>query len=128
MAEEKLGTVRIADDVVAVIAGLTANKVKGIASMSAGITEGWAKRVSGKNLTKGVDVEVGQVETAIDLRVIVEYGEQINEVCLKLQREVKDAVENMTGLNVVEVNIKVEGVDVSDEITGEAPKVEKRVK
>lgn len=128
MAEGNLGTVRIADDVVAVIAGLTAAKVKGIASMSAGITEGWAKRVSGKNLTKGVNVEVGQVETAIDLRVVVEYGEKINEVCRSLQQEVKDAVENMTGLNVVEVNIKVEGVDVSEQVSQEAPKDEKRVK
>lgn len=128
MTEANLGTVRIADDVVAVIAGLTAGKVKGIASMSAGITEGWAKRVSGKNLTKGVDVEVGQVETAIDLRVIVEYGVKINEVCQELQREVKEAVENMTGLNVVEVNVKVEGVDVREQLSKDQPKEEKRVK
>lgn len=128
LTEANLGTVRIADDVVAVIAGLTAAKVKGIASMSAGITEGWAKRVSGKNLTKGVDVEVGQVETAIDLRVIVEYGVKINEVCQVLQQEVKEAVENMTGLNVVEVNVKVEGVDVKDQLSKDQPKEEKRVK
>lgn len=128
LTEASLGTVRIADDVVAVIAGLTAAKVKGIASMSAGITEGWAKRVSGKNLTKGVDVEVGQVETAIDLRVIVEYGVKINEVCQVLQQEVKEAVENMTGLSVVEVNVKVEGVDVKDQLSKDQPKEEKRVK
>lgn len=128
MTERNLGTVRIADDVVAVIAGLTAGKVKGIASMSAGITEGWAKRVSGKNLTKGVDVEVGQVETAIDLRVVVEYGIKINEVCQILQQEVKESVENMTGLNVVEVNVKVEGVEVKDLLSKDQPKEEKRVK
>jgi len=128
LTEGSLGTVRIADDVVAVIAGLTAGKVEGIASMSAGITEGWAKRVSGKNLTKGVDVEVGQVETAIDLRVIVEYGVKINEVCQVLQQEVKEAVENMTGLNVVEVNVKVEGVDVKEQLSKDQPKEEKRVK
>lgn len=114
MTEQNGGTVRIADDVVAVIAGLTASKSKGIASMSAGITEGWAKRVSGKNVTKGVAVEVGQVETAIDLRVIVEYGVVISEVCRRLQQEVKEAVETMTGLRVVEVNVKVEGVEVKD--------------
>jgi uncharacterized alkaline shock family protein YloU len=108
------GTVRIADDVVAVIAGLAATKTKGITSMSGGITEGWAKRVSGKNVTRGVSVEVGQVETAIDLRVIVEYGVKINEVARELQHNVKDAVETMTGLRVVEVNVKVEGVDIKE--------------
>lgn len=112
MSETNGGIIRIADDVVAVIAGLAASKVPGIASMSAGITEGLAKRVSGKNLTKGVTVEVGQIETAIHLRVIVDYGIAIHDVCRHLQHEVKEAVENMTGLNVVEVNVKVEGVEV----------------
>ncbi|QKI83018.1 Asp23/Gls24 family envelope stress response protein [Kroppenstedtia eburnea] len=109
------GSIRIADDVVAVIAGLAAIKTKGVASMSGGITEGWAKRVSGKNVTRGVSVEVGQVETAIDLRVIVEYGVKIHEVARELQENVKEAVENMTGLSVVEINVKVEGVDFREE-------------
>ncbi|SFI98612.1 Asp23/Gls24 family envelope stress response protein [Thermoflavimicrobium dichotomicum] len=116
MTEYTGGTIRIADDVVAIIAGLAATKVKGIASMSGGITEGLAKRVSGKNMTLGVDVEVGQVEAAIDLRVIVEYGVRIHDVCRTLQQEVKEAVENMTGLRVVEVNVKVEGVDLKDKM------------
>ncbi|GGA50040.1 alkaline-shock protein [Kroppenstedtia guangzhouensis] len=110
------GSIRIADDVVAVIAGLAATKTKGVASMSGGITEGWAKRVSGKNVTRGVSVEVGQVEAAIDLRVIVEYGVKIHEVARDLQENVKEAVETMTGLSVVEVNIKVEGVDFREEV------------
>ncbi len=114
MAENTGGVIRIADDVVAIIAGLAATKVKGIASMSGGMTEGIAKRVSGKNMTLGVDVEVGQVETAIDLRVIVEYGVRIHDVCRNLQMEVKEAVESMTGLKVVEVNVKVEGVDLKE--------------
>ncbi|QKG85197.1 Asp23/Gls24 family envelope stress response protein [Kroppenstedtia pulmonis] len=109
------GAIRIADDVVAVIAGLAAVKTKGVSSMSAGITEGWAKRVSGKNLTRGVSVEVGQVETAISLRVIVEFGVKIHEVSRQLQMNVKEAVESMTGLSVVEVNVKVEGVDFKEE-------------
>ncbi|MFC4076954.1 Asp23/Gls24 family envelope stress response protein [Salinithrix halophila] len=109
------GAVRIADDVVAVIAGLAATKTKGIAGMSGGITEGWAKRVSGKNVTRGVSVEVGQVETAIDLRVIVDYGVKIHEVSRELQQNVKEAVETMTGLSVVEVNVKVEGVGFKEE-------------
>ncbi|MCF6095304.1 Asp23/Gls24 family envelope stress response protein [Microaerobacter geothermalis] len=105
------GTVRIADDVVALIASIAASDTHGVAGMSGGITEGLAKRVSGKNVHKGVSVEVGNVETAIDLRIIVKYGEKIDEVCRRLQENVKDAVESMTGLKVVEVNVKVEGVE-----------------
>ena len=105
------GVVRIADDVVAIIAGVAASETEGVASMSGGITEGLARRVSGKNFTKGVHVEVGSVEAAIDLRVIVKYGVKIHEVARKLQENVKEAVETMTGLRVVEVNVKVEGVE-----------------
>jgi uncharacterized alkaline shock family protein YloU len=112
--EEQLGTVRIADDVVAVIAGLAAMKTEGVAGMSGGMAEGLAKRVSGKNATRGVHVEVGEWEAAIDLRIIVEYGQKIHEVCRRLQEEVKDAVETMTGLKVVEVTVKVEGVAMKD--------------
>ncbi|GGE19486.1 alkaline-shock protein [Marinithermofilum abyssi] len=122
MAEQPIaggGAIRIADDVVAVIAGLAATKTDGVASMSGGITEGWAKRVSGKNVTRGVTVEVGQVETAIDLRVIVEYGVKIQEVSRLLQANVKEAVETMTGLSVVEVNVKVEGVEIKEEPAAE---------
>jgi len=104
------GIIRISDDVVATIAGLAALETPGIAAMSGGISEGLAKRLSGKNAQKGVSVEVGQLEAAIDLRVIVHYGIPIHEVCRQLQGNVREAVENMTGLNVVEVNVKVEGV------------------
>ncbi|WP_048601837.1 Asp23/Gls24 family envelope stress response protein [Rubeoparvulum massiliense] len=121
------GTVKIADDVVAVIAGIAALDTEGIASMSGGITEGIARYVSGKNVQKGVTVEVGQVEAAIDLRVIVYYGVKIDEACRQLQVNVKEAIENMTGLQVVEVNVKVEGVQFrkDDEIAivEEEPKV-----
>ena len=61
-------------------------------------------------MQRGVSVEVGQVEAAIDLRVIVNYGSRIQDVCRDLQENVREAVENMTGLTVVEVNVKVEGV------------------
>ncbi|RAL25677.1 Asp23/Gls24 family envelope stress response protein [Thermoflavimicrobium daqui] len=128
MTEYTGGTIRIADDVVAVIAGLAASKVKGVASMSGGITEGFAKRVSGKNMTLGVNVEVGQVEAAIDLRVIVEYGVRIHDVCRALQNEVKETVEGMTGLKVVEVNVKVEGVDIKDKGNAKKEDNEQRVR
>lgn len=119
--EEQLGIVRVSDDVVATIAGLAALETPGIAAMSGGISEGLARRLSGKNAQKGVTVEVGQLETAIDLRVVVNYGCMIHEVCRDLQHNVKEAVNNMTGLTVVEVNVKVEGVAFTDEESQEEP-------
>lgn len=115
MANEQDGQVRIADDVVAVIAGIAATETDGIAGMSGGVTEGFTRRVTGKNVTRGVSVEVGELEAAIDLRVIVQYGAKIHEVSRQLQHNVKQAVESMTGLNVIEVNVKVEGVVLAEE-------------
>ncbi|SDW58925.1 Asp23/Gls24 family envelope stress response protein [Paenibacillus sp. CF384] len=116
MTEElQTGIIRISDDVVATIAGLAALETPGIAAMSGGISEGLAKRLSGKNAQKGVSVEVGQLEAAIDLRIIVKYGIPIQEVCRQLQENVRETVANMTGLHVVEVNIKVEGVAFKEE-------------
>jgi uncharacterized alkaline shock family protein YloU len=113
--ENQTGIIRISDDVVSTIAGLAALETPGVAAMSGGISEGLAKRLSGKNVQKGVSVEVGQVEAAIDLRVIVNYGSRIQDVCRDLQENVREAVENMTGLTVVEVNVKVEGVAFKEE-------------
>jgi len=113
--------IRISDDVVATIAGLAALDTPGIAGMSGGISEGLAKRLSGKNVQKGVTVEVGQVEAAVHLRVIVQYGLPIHNVCRELQLNVKEAVENMTGLQVVRVDVKVEGVVFRDEEPEEQP-------
>ncbi|WP_127584377.1 Asp23/Gls24 family envelope stress response protein [Paenibacillus koleovorans] len=118
--DQQTGTIRISDDVVSTIAGLAALETSGIAGMSGGISEGLAKRLSGKNVQKGVSVEVGQVEAAIDLRVIIHYGMKIQDVCRSLQENVKEAVENMTGLTVVEVNVKVEGVAFKEEEIEEA--------
>jgi uncharacterized alkaline shock family protein YloU len=108
------GTVRISDDVVATIAGISALETPGIAAMSGGISEGLAKRISGKNVHKGVSVEVGTEETAVELRIIVEYGCKIHQVCRLLQENVKESIETMTGLRVVEVNVKVEGVSFKE--------------
>jgi uncharacterized alkaline shock family protein YloU len=119
------GLIRISDDVVSTIAGLAALETPGIAAMSGGISEGLAKRLSGKNAQRGVSVEVGQVEAAIDLRIIIQYGSKIQDVCRELQENVRDAVENMTGLRVVEVNVKVEGVAFKED---EAEETALRVK
>lgn len=116
MTEERdTGKIKIESDVVAMIAGLAATDTEGVASMSSGITEGLAKRVSGRNVSKGVRVEVGETEAAIDLRVIIKYGFKIHEVAKNLQQNVKDAVDSMTGLHVVEVNVHVEGVEIQKE-------------
>lgn len=124
MAEQNdTGLIRISDDVVATIAGLAALDTPGIAAMSGGISEGLAKRLSGKNVQKGVSVEVGQLEAAIDLRIIVHYGSQIQDVCRALQINVREAIENMTGLQVVEVNVKVEGVAFREEESDESNRV-----
>lgn len=105
------GIVRIADDVVAVIASIATIDTDGITSMSGGIAEGIARRVSGKQAQKGVQVEIEKDRAAIDLRVIVKYGHKIDDVSRKVQYSVKEAVENMTGLQVQTVNVRIEGVD-----------------
>lgn len=109
------GSVKIANEVVAIIAGLAATEVEGVAGMSGGITGGITEMLGMKNLSKGVKVEVGEKECAIDLFVIVEYGSKISSVAEFIQQNVKDTVETMTGLNVVEVNVSVQGVNIPKE-------------
>lgn len=104
------GSIRIADDVVGVIAGLAATEVPGVAGMSGGIVGGIVEILGRKNLSKGVKVQVGEKEAAIDLYLIMEYGVRIPEVAIKVQENVKEAVESMTGLTVVEINVHVQGV------------------
>ena len=105
-----LGAVRIADEVVSIIAGLAATEIDGIAGMSGGIAGGIAEILGRKNFSKGVRVEVGEKETAVDLYIIVKYGVRIPDVALAVQERVKSAIETMTGLSVVEVNVHVQGV------------------
>lgn len=107
------GQIKIADEVVGVIAGLAATEIQGVAGMSGGIAGGIAEILGRKNLSKGVKVEVGEKEAAVDLYIIVEYGVKIPDVAWQIQESVKKAIETMTGLNVVEVNIHVQGVNMS---------------
>ncbi len=113
------GSIRIADEVVSIIAGLAATEVEGVASMSGGIAGGIAEALGRKNLSKGVKVEVGEEETAIDLYMIVHYGSRIPDVAWSVQENVKKAIENMTGLKVVKVNVHVQGVSFPHERTEE---------
>ncbi|KNZ70718.1 hypothetical protein Tfer_0396 [Thermincola ferriacetica] len=108
--ETELGVIRIADEVVAIIAGLAATEIPGVAGMSGGLAGGIAEMLGRKNLSRGVKVEVGEKETAIDMFVIVEFGVRIPDVAHQIQENVKRAIESMTGLNVVEVNINIQGV------------------
>lgn len=110
-----VGSIRIADEVVGIVAGLAATEVPGVAGMSGGLVGGIAEMLGKKNLSKGVKVEVGEREAAIDLYIIVEYGVRIPDVALRVQENVKRAIESMTGLDVVEVNIHVQGVGFSQE-------------
>ncbi|MFZ5985786.1 MAG: Asp23/Gls24 family envelope stress response protein [Bacillota bacterium] len=110
-----MGTVKISEEVVAIIAGIAAMDVPGVAGMSGGIAGGIAEILGRKNLSKGVKVEVGDKEAAIDLYIIVEYGCRIPDVSWDIQERVKKAVETMTGLTVIEVNIHIQGVNIEKE-------------
>ena len=104
--------IKIADDVIAVIAGVAVAEVPGVASMSGGFAGGISEVLSGKkNLSKGIKVESGEKETKIDVNIIVEFGVRIPDVAFEIQNRVKKSVENMTGLKVVEVNVHVQSVN-----------------
>ena len=118
-----LGTIRIADEVVSIIAGLAATEVEGVAGMSGGIAGAIAEILGRKNFSKGVKVEVGEKEAAIDLYIIVKYGVRIPDIALNVQEAVKAAIENMTGLSTVEVNVHVQGVGFPEDVKTEEVRV-----
>ena len=105
------GSIRIANEVVRIIAGLAASEVKGVIGMSGGVVDGFAELVKKKNLAKGVKVEVGEKQAAVDLFVIIEYGSKIPDIAYLIQENVKKAIESMTGLEVIEVNVHIQGVE-----------------
>ena len=107
--------IEISNDVIAVIAGVAVSEVQGVASMSGGFAGGISEVLSGKkNLSKGIKVETGEKETKIDVNIIVEYGVRIPDVAFEIQNKVKKAVESMTGLKVVEVNVHIQGVSTEN--------------
>lgn len=112
--QTSLGTIRIANEVVAVIAGLAATEIDGIAGMSGGVAGGIAEMLGRRNLARGVKVEVGEREAAVDLFIIVEFGVRIPDVALRVQENVKQAIESMTGLAVIEINVHVQGVSFAE--------------
>ncbi len=107
-----MGTTQIANEVIAVIAGLAATDVRGVSDMSGGVVGGIAERLGRKNLSKGVKVDVSPDERqcSIDLSIIAEFGFRIPEVASEIQENVKRAIEGMTGLEVTSVNVSVLGI------------------
>ena len=107
-----LGTTQIANEVIAVIAGLAATDVRGVADMSGGIVGGIAERLGRKNLSKGVKVDVSPDERqcTVEVTIIAEYGFRIPEVAVEIQEAVKRAIEGMTGLEVTAINVSVLGI------------------
>jgi len=106
--------IRIADEVVAVIAGKAVSEIQGVYEMSGGFAGGIGEVLSGKkNLAKGIKVIVTDKDAKIDVNIIVEYGVRIPEIAFEIQTKVKKAVETMTGLKVTEVNVHVQGVNTN---------------
>ena len=108
--EENVGVVQIADDVVAMIASLATTEVEGVNAMAGNITNELMSKVGVKNLTKGVRVSVSESNVRVDLAVTMDYGYNIPATCQQVQAKVKSAIENMTGLNCTDVNIRIAGI------------------
>ena len=109
---EDLGTVKIADDVVASIAGIAATEVEGVVSMAGNIGNELKSRIGVKSLAKGVKVEVIGKSVKADIALVVEYGYNIPVISQKVQEKVKSAIETMTGLEVLSVNVRIGGVNI----------------
>lgn len=111
-APKKIGDVCIANDVVAVIAGIAATEVEGVDSMAGNITNDLVSKLGVKNLSKGVKVEVTEQHVTVDLSLNIKYSYSIPEVSKKVQEKVMSAIESMTGLKVLEVNVRIAGVNI----------------
>lgn len=111
--DDNIGTVQIADEVVAMIASLATTEVEGVSSMAGTISNELMSKVGVKNLTKGVRVEVLGSNVKVELAVMMDYGYNIPATSQKVQERVKNAIENMTGLTVTDVNLRIAGVNMN---------------
>ena len=109
---DKSGEVHVAGEVVAIIAGLAATEVEGVSSMAGNITNELVGKLGMKNLSKGVKVDVLEDVVCVDLALNIEYGYNILETSKKVQERVKAAIENMTGLTVSDVNVRIASVEM----------------
>ena len=114
-SDNSLGEVQIADEVVAIIAALAATEVEGVDSMAGNVTNELVSRLGMKNLSKGVKVDVLEGVVTVALALNLKYNYSIVEVTAKVQEKVKAAIENMTGLEVADVNIRVAGVEMDSQ-------------
>ncbi len=112
---DSIGTVKIADDVVAMIAALAAMEVEGVSAMAGNITNELLSKVGVKSLSKGAKVEVFNKKVKVEVAITIEYGYNIPVTCQGVQTKVKNAIENMTGLEVTDVNIRIAGINVTKE-------------
>jgi len=110
--QTKVGEVQIADEVVTIIAGLAATEVEGVVSLAGNITNDKVGKRGIKNLAKGVKVDVLQDSVSVEVSMLLKYGYSIPGVTQKVQDKVKTAIENMTGLQVTDVNVRVVGVEI----------------
>ena len=113
--DSSMGEVKIADEVVAIIAALAATEVEGVASMAGNITNELVGKLGMKNLSKGVKVDVTEEHVSVDLSLNIRYGYSIPSVSEQVQEKVSTAIENMTGLTVLDVNVKIAGVNMESQ-------------
>ena len=112
--KDQIGEVQIADEVVAIIAGLAATEVEGVDSLAGNMSNELIGKLGMKNLSKGVKVDITEEHVSVNVSMNLKYGYSIPSVCEKVQERVKTAIENMTGLTVLDVNIKIAGVNVEE--------------
>lgn len=119
----EIGNVSFANDVLAIIAGLAATEVEGVAGMSGGLAGGIAELLGRKNLAKGIKITLNDKVLSVDINMVVTYGFKLHEVSRKVQANVVKAIETMTGLTVERVNVNVLGIQFSKETPAEPPAV-----
>lgn len=112
---DQLGEVKIADEVVAIVAGLAATEVDGVSSMAGNITNEIVSKLGMRNLSKGIQVEATDDEIKVSVAINIAYGYNIPDVSAKVQDKVASAIENMTGLHVAEVNVRIASVDMDNQ-------------
>ena len=110
-----MGQVQIADEVVAIIAGLAATEVEGVASMAGNITNELVSKLGKKSLSKGIRVKVEDGIVNVNVTLNIADGYSVPKTCKKVQEKVKAAIENMTGLEVEKVDIQIANVSISKE-------------
>lgn len=113
--ETETGHVQVTDEVIAIIAGLTATEVDGVASMAGNITKDIISKLGMKSLSKGVRIETQDKSVVVLMALKIAYGYSLPEVSAAVQSKVKTAIENMTGLDVAAVNIRIADVDMKTE-------------